>query len=115
MSPKSHHFIEWCLAASLTMMILINIGWGIFRYGGTYYYMKITRPTGTYPITLPVNVSATGYQYQGLATNSKGEKRTIRFQTVAADPAPFKRGQIVRITYNQRYGVTNYKLVHARP
>ncbi|MGU9546396.1 hypothetical protein [Bacillus cereus] len=50
-----------------------------------------------------------------MATNSKGEKRTIRFQTVAADPAPFKRGQIVRITYNQRYGVTNYKLVHARP
>ncbi|USR88231.1 YxeA family protein [Lactiplantibacillus pentosus] len=74
MNPKSYHFIEWCLAALLTMMILINIGWGIFRYGGTYYYMKITRPTGTYPITLPVNVSATGYQYQGLATNSKGEK-----------------------------------------
>ncbi|WP_308718704.1 hypothetical protein [Lactiplantibacillus plantarum] len=39
--------------------------------------MKISSSTGTSPITLPVNIPATGYQYQGLATNSKGEKKSI--------------------------------------
>ena len=112
MNTKSNHLIEWLLTLLLIISILINVGWFIFRYGGHYYYMKISSSTGTSPITLPVNVPATGYQYQGIATNSKGEKKYLHFNTVAADPAPFKRGQIVRITFNQRYGVTNYKLVH---
>ena len=74
MNTRSNHLIEWLLTLLLIITILINVGWFIFRYGGHYYYMKISSSTGTSPITLPVNVSATGYQYQGLATNSKGEK-----------------------------------------
>ncbi|MCG0740170.1 hypothetical protein IMAU70004_03248 [Lactiplantibacillus plantarum] len=74
MNTKSNHLIEWLLTLLLIISILINVGWFIFRYGGHYYYMKISSSTGTSPITLPVNIPATGYQYQGLATNSKGEK-----------------------------------------
>ncbi|WP_318766621.1 hypothetical protein [Lactiplantibacillus carotarum] len=32
-------------------------------------------------------------------------------KTVADDPGPFHRGDVLRVTYNQHYGVTNYRLV----
>ena len=42
MNTKSNHLIEWLLTLLLIISILINVGWFIFRYGGHYYYMKIS-------------------------------------------------------------------------
>lgn len=47
MNTKSNHLIEWLLTLLLIISILINVGWFIFRYGGHYYYMKISSSTGT--------------------------------------------------------------------
>lgn len=109
MSKQIDRWIPAILAVLCALVLGGAVTGMVYRYGGTHYYMRIHRTSGSYPISLPVSVSATGYVYKGVAINAQGHRRHLTVKTVAAAPQPFKKGQVVRITVNPHYGVTNYK------
>ncbi|MFC6182126.1 YxeA family protein [Lactiplantibacillus daowaiensis] len=76
--------------------------------------MRIDHSAATFPIAVPVGLTEPGFVYQGEATNATGQTRAIKFKTNADQPGPFRRGQIVRVTVNQHFGVTAFKLVSAK-
>lgn len=99
------------LVMMLVVMLSANIGWLVYRYGGEHYYLTIGRKAGTHPLTLAGGVAANGPIYQGDAVSAQGRHKFIRLKTVAVDPGPFKRGEVVRVTWNRHFGVTNYERV----
>lgn len=105
------HWIEICLIILLGGVTTLSIWWDIYRYGGDYYYMKTNGSSESLPVAVPVGITQNGYAYCGVAKDKYGNRRQLEFQTVADDLGPFRKGQIIRITYNSKFGVTNYKKV----
>lgn len=95
----------------LIIFTLGNIIWTLYRYGGATYDLKINHATRSYPITLTDGFKGTGYLYQGIGYSRSGMAKKIILKTRGANPGPFKKGDIVRVTINSNYGLTNYKLV----
>lgn len=63
-------------------------------------------------MTVPVAYAVNAFSYRGQAVNAAGHKMVATLNTDATDPGPFKKGQVVRLTVNQHYGITNYKVVN---
>jgi len=100
------------LLGLLIVEVIVMIGWTRYRYGGDYYYMKINHPTSVYQVTVPVAYAVNAFSYRGQAVDAEGHKMVVTLNTDATDPGPFKKGQVVRLTVNQHYGITNYKAVN---
>ena len=106
-----NHWIEVVLVVLLVGVTILSIGWHIYRYGGDYYYMRVNGSSESFPVTVPGGVTQNGYVYRGIAKDKYGNRQRLEVQTVADDLGPFHKGQIIRITYNPKFGVTNYKKV----
>ncbi|MBS0956778.1 YxeA family protein [Lactiplantibacillus plantarum] len=106
------HWIETILVALLVGVTILSVGWHIYRYGGDYYYMEVNGSSGSFPVTVPVGITQNGYVYRGTAKDKYGNRKHLEFRTVADDLGPFHKGQIIRVTYNLKFGVTNYKEVN---
>lgn len=106
-----NHWIEVVLVVLLVGVTILSIGWHIYRYGGDYYYMRVNGSSESFPVTVPVGITQNGYVYRGIAKDKYGNRQRLEVQTVADDLGPFHKGQIIRITYNPKFGVTNYKKV----
>ena len=113
-SKSWEQHIGGILVGLLVVMVLANVGWYVYRYGGQHYYMRVGASDGTFPIAIPVGLTESGYMYHGVARNATGKRVHVRFQTNADRPGPYHAGQIVRVTVNQHYGVTNFKPVTAQ-
>lgn len=111
MTKRQNLWFEIIFAAALVFVVVINVGWMIYRYGGDHYYLRVTGDHGTIPLSLSVGVNWNGHTYQGTAVDANGKKQRVTVKTVADDPGPFHRGDVLRVTYNRHYGVTNYRLV----
>lgn len=106
------NWIETTLILLLLLVTGLSIGWHIYRYGGNSYYMTINHNSiASYPVTVPVNITQNGYAYKEVAKDKYGNKKTIELKTVADDLGPFHKGQIIKVTYNKHFGVTNYKRI----
>ncbi|MDV0430607.1 YxeA family protein [Lactiplantibacillus sp. DA1] len=105
------HWIEIILVALLVWITILSVGWHIYRYGGDYYYMRVNGSSGAYPVTVPVGITQNGYVYHGTAKDKYGNRKQLEFRTVADDLGPFHKGQIIRITYNPKFGVTKLRKI----
>ena len=110
-SAIKNHWIERVLVVFLVGVTVLSIGWHIYRYGGDYYYMRVNGSSESFPVTVPVGITQNGYVYRGIAKDKYGNRQRLEVHTVADDLGPFHKGQIIRITYNPKFGVTNYKKV----
>ncbi|AEV96047.1 YxeA family protein [Pediococcus claussenii] len=106
---------ELSILLLLVLFIIGNVGWFVYRYSGEHYYMRITKSVSTHPVTLAVSIPSNGYTYQGEARTASGKEKFLTLKTTSANPGPFKKGQIVRVTVNQNFGNTNYKVVSSMP
>ncbi|WP_225422852.1 YxeA family protein [Lactiplantibacillus garii] len=113
MSKRQDAWLETILSVFLVVVVVVNVGWMIYRYGGEHYYLRVGGDQGSFPLSLPVSVTWNGHTYRGTAVNAQGHTKRLTVKTVADNPGPFHRGEILRVTYNRHYGVTNYKLVRA--
>lgn len=111
MTKRTDRWIEVVLAIMLVIIVGANVGWMRYRYGGEHYYMRITGDRGSFPVSEPVGVTVNGHTYHNRAVNAAGKAKVLTVKTVSADPGPFHKGDILRVTVNQHYGVTNYKRV----
>jgi len=106
---------EWLIGAVeiglLIAVVGLNIWWMVYRYGGETYYVQNGKALNSYSVTMPTGVVGTGHTYLGIGINRHGAKRQIKFKTDAVAPAPFTHSNIVKVTVNARYGVTNYEPV----
>lgn len=102
-----------CLLLTLVLVIAVDASWEVYRYGGEAYYLRIKRSAGTVALTKPVGMTITGHRYQGQATNAQGQVRSVAFKTFPDNPGPLRRGDLVKVTVNAHYGVTDYQVVRS--
>lgn len=93
------------------LVVVLTLWWTSYRNGGVNYYMKVNQSVGEYAVAVPINLTKKGYIYCGTAKNADGVKRVFKFKTDAHDLGPFSKGQMVRLVYNNRYGITHYERV----
>lgn len=100
----------------LVMIELLAWGaWTLYRYGGQHYYLRIEHSVGTRPLSEPVNYQIKGHVYRGRALSQSGQRKMVTFATNADNPGSFRLGQLVRVTVNRHYGVTQYHLIDRVP
>ncbi|AMQ04008.1 YxeA family protein [Lacticaseibacillus rhamnosus] len=97
--------------SALAVVIALTLWWTVYRDGGVAYYAKVHEPRSQFSVTVPVNLRQKCYVYRALAKDAAGRGKLLEFKTDEYDPGPFSDGQILRLTYNTRYGVTHYERV----
>ena len=113
-SKPTDRWIGGVLVGLLVLVLALNAGWEVYRYGGQTYYMRVHQSSGTFPITVPVSLTVNGCRYRGRAVNAKGQTKKVQFKTNVDRPWSLRYGQIVKLTVNRHYGVTNFKPIKAQ-
>ena len=83
-----------------------------YHYSGVEYYIQIDNPSKISPINFPIsNTLLISYEYKGIARDSSGKPRQMKFNTIQIKGTNLKSGEIIRLTYNKYYGVVRYKQI----
>lgn len=114
MKVKLIDHIGAILLGMLVLELVGCIAWTKYRYGGEYYYMKVGRSIGTHVVTVPISYSVNAYIYRGVAKDTQGHEKKVTLKADSVDPGPFKKGSVVRLTINKKYGITNYKIINRK-